>query len=526
MACLRDIRTGLRVSPDSAWYLGSAVRLVDSGQLGISSVDPETGKRYTLPLVKFPPLYSLFLAGPVAIGVDPMRAGLPLVLLAFGAFLLAVYRLTRRLGGGPKEAVGAVCVCGSAVSIMTVYGTIWSETLYLPLALGALAQVEGVMGPTRLQPLLLSVLLASSMLVRYEGILLWAAVLLWAVLSRLERRTVIAIAAAVAPLILWCFRNYEYCGRLFGGQETRSGFALSGSLYQAAVTLGGFLVPFTTPWQAVAVLGVASYAAYGAAACVVLGLVRHRISLRRCVHSPTLVYGFMFLVVHLAGPVIIAVWPMDLRFGSVFLSCAVPFVAAAGSRAAEPIRRASLVYVMACLVGALLTWLPALAIDPRIGGAGRTAAWARGVSTAALPPPPFITDAHDLLHDGLLGIRSIPSRGLNVITNDPAPWLALRGVAVADTSSFLERGVCTSDAPTLLVVRERSEVGRTAESVRDVARRISGKCPRLEGEWREEVVAFRLDQATQGVQESRLRLVSHRLKDVDALHRRCMCGSS
>jgi hypothetical protein len=230
---------GPGLDPDAMSYLGAARSFAESGTLRIptGSWDSADG---TSPLSHFPPGFSLVLAGPVALGADPIGAARVVEALAAAATAALVTWLAASgggLAGGALAGVFLFVTPGFALDHLRVL----SEPLFLALAV--LTVLLMVRSPDR--PLRYGIAAALASLVRYAGVSLGGAAALWA-LSRpgTLRRRLAAAALALAPTVLlqgaWTLRTYaESAGvRTFG---LRGG--LGPTLAEGWATLTAWLVP-------------------------------------------------------------------------------------------------------------------------------------------------------------------------------------------------------------------------------------------------------------------------------------------
>jgi hypothetical protein len=278
---------GPGLDPDAMSYLGAAESFAEHGTLRIpaGTWDSPDG---TEALGHFPPGFSLVLAGPVALGADPVQAARAIE--AVSAAVTAGLVVWLALGaGGPVAAAlaGALLVLtpGFALDHLRVL----SEPLFLSLA--ALTLVLMLRFPSR--PLAGGVVAALAGAVRYAGASLAGAAALWA-LSRpgtLRRRIGLA-ALTLAPTALvqiaWALRAHAESAtvRTFGlksglgptfheGWDTLTGWLAPGiapPLYRALVALAVLALAAVAVWKA-ARRERAFFAATGLAAVCYAGLV-------------------------------------------------------------------------------------------------------------------------------------------------------------------------------------------------------------------------------------------------------------
>jgi hypothetical protein len=205
---------GIGLYYDSMTYMESAESLAAGRGLG----QVRDGEFH--PLVHYPPVYSLVLAGLDAASID-LRAGArainALALGLVGALVGAtVLRATRSL---PLAAVGAAWVLLST-PVWAVFSWAMSEPIFLPLWLGStLALDTYIHQPGRRRLLTAAILAGAGLLTRYVGatsIVAAAAVLIRAASRKQVTWTdvVTYVAVACGPTLLWLGRNQMVGGSI------------------------------------------------------------------------------------------------------------------------------------------------------------------------------------------------------------------------------------------------------------------------------------------------------------------------
>jgi hypothetical protein len=196
---------GPGLDPDAMSYLGAAESLASHGTLRVptgSWNDPDGWS----PLAHFPAGFSLVLAGPIALGADPVQAARGVEALAAAATAGLLVWLVMVVAG-PRAAalagVSSLVTPGLALDHLRVL----SEPLFLALLAWTLLVM--VRRPDR--PLWYGVVAALAAGVRYAGVALGGAAVLWA-LSRpapLRRRLWSALLAGTPTAVVqaaWTLR--------------------------------------------------------------------------------------------------------------------------------------------------------------------------------------------------------------------------------------------------------------------------------------------------------------------------------
>ena len=213
--------SGMHATPDSFSYLGAA----DSLARGDGWTYPfgEVGTPVTL----FPPLYSLIMAVPAAIDVDPFSWVRWQNALLFALLAASVgWVVFREAGDRVVPAILASLLVQVGVPTTQAYARIWSETLFFPLVVVSLAATARYVASRRATPLILAAALCgAAMLTRYAGLALFVTgcvvLVAWPGRSARERvgATGVYTAIAAAPSALWLLRNSVASGTLTGDNE-------------------------------------------------------------------------------------------------------------------------------------------------------------------------------------------------------------------------------------------------------------------------------------------------------------------
>lgn len=243
---------GVHATPDSFTYLGAA----DSLARGDGWTYPfgDVGAPVTL----FPPLYPTVLALPELFGIDSFAwvTWQNAVLLAVFCAVVGVTVANATRGSAGAAAVAVVLTQLGTPTIVT-YARIWSESLFLPLTVGAIACLGRFLDGRRRRWLVAAGVLTSlAMLTRYAGLPIFATscllLALWPGRALVDRARSVALYAGFAlPLSgLWLFRNQVRSGTLTGDNRLIHDLAPADVL-EGFRTIGAWFVhdPIEDPTQ-------------------------------------------------------------------------------------------------------------------------------------------------------------------------------------------------------------------------------------------------------------------------------------
>jgi hypothetical protein len=194
---------GVGVSPDSVYYIAGARNVLDGRGL---SRFPDAEGRYE-PIVSWPPLYPLMLAAVAATGLDVPVAARWLSAGLFGATILLVCLMVRRLSAPDWLVLVAALSVAAAVDMVKVHGMAWSEPpcMFFGL-LGFLLLDLHIERPRRLLLVVAAASLACAFLTRYAGlayVVVGALVLFMRRTRRFRARLAdVALLAVVAGILM------------------------------------------------------------------------------------------------------------------------------------------------------------------------------------------------------------------------------------------------------------------------------------------------------------------------------------
>jgi hypothetical protein len=204
---------GPGLDPDAMSYLGAAQSFAQSGRFRIPAGSWESPDP-TSALSHFPPGFSFVLAGPVALGADPIGAARVVEAVAAAATTAVATWLAASAAGVLGGALAGVFLLVTP-AVALDHSRVLSEPLFL--ALSVLALLLMVRAPDR--PLGYGSAAALASLVRYAGVAVSGAAALWA-LARPGpvRRRLAGAALALAPTALlqgaWTLRTHAQAASL------------------------------------------------------------------------------------------------------------------------------------------------------------------------------------------------------------------------------------------------------------------------------------------------------------------------
>jgi hypothetical protein len=259
-------RWGAALSPDSAYYI-SAARNLAAGR-GFTCFDGG-------PLVTWPPLFPLTLAGLGRLGIEPVAGAWLVNTLAFGLVVfLAGILLARSVRDRALVAIGTV----AAMVSHSFFGTaifVWTEPVFaLLLALLALFIGRFAARGRILDFLPIVLLTALAPLQRYVGLAIIPAAALAILAARelpVRRRvgySVVLCLLSSLPIGLWLVRNLRLSGTLTGERP-----GLFTALGPTALDLSRTILKWFLPGRAGQVLGAFSIVLVLAAAALTTWLV-------------------------------------------------------------------------------------------------------------------------------------------------------------------------------------------------------------------------------------------------------------
>jgi hypothetical protein len=249
---------GPGLEPDSMSYLSAADSFVENGSPRVPFNDwsSPTG---TERLQHFPPGFPLAIAALRSIGVPSERSAAWVEAAAAFVTIAGIVLVVAADVGTVAGAVAAVAVAITPAFVENHY-VVLSEPLFLALLVAFLAAAA-----RRASPWALGIVSAAALLVRYAGLALPLAAVVWCGVERPSRRVLSALSAGapgVVAFIVW--KRWAGHIRRYGWQ---TGFGAT--LREGARTVQAWLVPAVTPSPLRRGLAIA--AAAGLAVIVVRG---------------------------------------------------------------------------------------------------------------------------------------------------------------------------------------------------------------------------------------------------------------
>jgi len=255
---LASSQWGIGYDPDSIIYEDVAENLFAG--YGISRFDFSTGERY--PMTNFPPFYPIVLGilsqviGTVADSARLLNTAL------WGILWLIVYAWVKRDNQAHTIAWASASLLMLNLFIFQVFGTSWSEPLFLVLGFSGLWFIISYRKTWQWRDLILAgVLFACAILTRYAGVALVATafMILLTVQNQSWRNRVTAILTlgivSGTPLLMWLLRNVSVRGDVANRDV---GFTLVGlpQLDTAVRTIGSWLLPIPELTVNLIVIGI------------------------------------------------------------------------------------------------------------------------------------------------------------------------------------------------------------------------------------------------------------------------------
>lgn len=267
---------GPGLDPDSASYMGAAESFAAGHGLRIPMAD-WFAPQPSAPLAHFPPGFPIALSIGVAAGAPAPQVARVVNAIAFAVTV----GILAYLVGSSAGIFGAIAIGISVLvarPIVFVHLSVLSEPLFLALlALALIAMVK------RAHPLVSGSYGALAVLVRYAGISVSGAVVLWELIQPRDwaERIKRAVLAGIPTLVLfgaWLLRTHQHRNATIRDVGIYGGFG--GTLAQGARTIAAWLIPTSdTPgaWRL----------AFGAVAAIaIIGIIIGGVRMSRCRVEP------------------------------------------------------------------------------------------------------------------------------------------------------------------------------------------------------------------------------------------------
>jgi len=249
---------GIGYDPDSIIYEDVAENWLDG--YGIARFDFSTGNRF--PMTNFPPLYPLILAALSQIFGTVANSARLLNTALWGGMWLMVYAWIYRGLRNYKIAWGFTTLLMINLMVLQVFGTSWSEPLFMMLGLSGLWLILSYYETWQWRHLILaSALFACAILTRYAGVafVMTTGIILFTASNRSWRERIQSITVlgfiSGLPLFIWLLRNVSVRGDV---ANRDFGFTLLGlpQLQNTFQTFGNWLIPIPEPASNIVVLAL------------------------------------------------------------------------------------------------------------------------------------------------------------------------------------------------------------------------------------------------------------------------------
>jgi hypothetical protein len=243
---------GPGLDPDAVSYLGAAVSFVHQGTFRVP-VSQWTAADTSAPLAHFPPGFPTTIAAPLALGFSPIQAGRLIVALSAFASAALLMLLVDTAAGRTAALISAVSAAATP-ALLTVHLSVLSEPLFFALILATM------LGLLSRRPAAVGLAAAAACMVRYAGLSLTAAAVIWLLRQpgtwgRRVREAALAGLPSVVLLGAWVARASREAGptsiRTLGVYGS-----LSRTIAEGGSTLSDWLAPGSdgTRWRIVAVV--------------------------------------------------------------------------------------------------------------------------------------------------------------------------------------------------------------------------------------------------------------------------------
>lgn len=209
-------------TPDSVQYLLAADALAQTGELGAR-------------FVHWPPLY------PVLLSLGGLTWAAVLANLCAVATVIGAWAVCRTVIASRIGLAFALLALVCLPQFGTVFGTVWSETLYVPLVVWLMYFWADYLTTDSRRSLVAScVLLSLALLTRHVGAVL---VIAMALMAYRKPRVLAAIGAACIPYALWVARTFYVSGTYAGERIPKEAPDLGHQLELFGRTVGHWFVP-------------------------------------------------------------------------------------------------------------------------------------------------------------------------------------------------------------------------------------------------------------------------------------------
>lgn len=198
---------GAGLISDSFQYTASARYLASGDGFSLPYGDGELE-----PMTKYPPLFSLLLAGFELIGVKALSAARIVNIALMGINILLVYLCVQKLTHSHAFSLLAALLFSISSVLVEVHSWALSEPLYICLGLGSILMLQTYFEEDKPSQLLwAAILVSAAFLTRYVGLSLVIAVSVIILIyspTRRFRDVFVFGSIATVPMLLWTLRGY------------------------------------------------------------------------------------------------------------------------------------------------------------------------------------------------------------------------------------------------------------------------------------------------------------------------------
>ncbi len=247
---------GPGITHDTVAYLFSASSLVDGQGLQYFG--------YTSPFIQWPPLFSLILAIPEALGLNPVVFSQYFNGLVMALALWVGSRTIGRLTRQRLMPTLFIIMCLSSFQLLRMAFYVWSEPLFILMTTCVfhILLTHDFFDPKSNKPLILmAICSAIACLTRYIGVVVVAVACIYLLVRIKGIKNKIGMTflygfISSLPTVIYIIRNYLVSGTLVG-MRSPSGISLSTNIYRAAKTVAGWLFPAVREAQPLTGAGLA-----------------------------------------------------------------------------------------------------------------------------------------------------------------------------------------------------------------------------------------------------------------------------
>ena len=197
---------GAGLISDSFQYTASARNLVAGNGFSLPYGNGELE-----PMTKYPPMFSVLLAGFELLGIKALLAARVANIVLFGVNVILVFLCTQKLTRSHAFSLFAALLFSISAVLLEVHSWALSEPLYICLGLAAILSLQHYFEESKLSQLILaSVFVSLAFLTRYVGLSLVVSVALVMLINSARRFRDLLLFGSIAtlPMVLWTLRGF------------------------------------------------------------------------------------------------------------------------------------------------------------------------------------------------------------------------------------------------------------------------------------------------------------------------------